>query len=243
MMREIRLADCETVVISLPEATDRRTSTAAVCEQLGLDYRIMDAIACKPGRIGCGLSHQRALRGWSGERPLLILEDDVVTTTPASPTITVPSDADAVYLGISRYGSVGPVDFVGFVDLVAVEPVTPGLLRLHNVLGAHAILHLTDRWRTAAVEAITAAMVDHDWDPDRGLARIQTDFNVYAPSTPTFYQSAALQYEGWGWRQEEATKAFVTLPKVDDVLPIWVGGVEKAVRLVREGARLKWVWA
>jgi hypothetical protein len=241
-MRELRLAACETVVLSLADAAERRASVTELCGRLGLDYRIEDAIRASPGPIGCGLSHIRTLRAWTGERPLLVLEDDVAETEDLSPAIVVPDDADAVYLGISRYGAVEPVDFVGFVDLVAVEPAGEGLLRLHNVLGAHAIVHLTPRWRTAAIEAMVASIADRGWDPDRGLAAIQGDFKVYAPARPAFYQAARFQPEGWGWRQEAATRAVLEPMDLGAVRTIWLGEEARQVRLARVGERLTWVW-
>ena len=242
-MRSIRLADCETLVLSLPEAADRGASAAALCARLGLDWRFVDATRASPGWIGCGLSHIRALRAWDGARPLLILEDDVAAGPAFAPIITVPADADAVYLGVSRYGAVEPVDYVGFVDVLAMEAAAPGWLRLHNMLGAHAILHLTPRWRTAASEAMIEALIDRNWDPDRGLAAIQGAFNVYAPLAPAFHQAPELQPEGRGWMQHQATASLPPAPQVGDVVSIWVGDQQKPLRLVREGARLRWVWA
>ncbi len=56
-MREIRLADCDIVVLSLEDETARRQAITALCGRLGLSFRFIDAIRCSPGRIGCGLSH------------------------------------------------------------------------------------------------------------------------------------------------------------------------------------------
>jgi hypothetical protein len=242
-MREIRLQDCETIVLSLPGETARRASASALCDRLGLTYRIMDAIRCSPGAIGCGLSHIKALRGWGGQTPLLVLEDDVAASDDYAPAITVPGDADAVYLGVSRYGAVEPVDFAAFGDMIAAEPIGDGLARIYNMFGAHAVLHLTDRWRRAAVEAMMGAMVDRNWPPDRGLARIQGDFNVYAFELPAFYQSAALQPEGRGRHQEDVTRARLPVFPVGAVASIELASARRDVRLVRDGARLRWVWA
>jgi hypothetical protein len=242
-MREIRLTECETVVLSLADEAARRASASALCDDLGLDYRFVDAIRCAPGPIGCGLTHIKALRAWNGERPLLVLEDDVALAPDAATLIAAPEAADAVYLGVSRYGAVEPVDFVGFVDLLAAERIEPGLLRIHNMLGAHAILYLSDRWRRAAIEAMLYALADRGWDPDRGLARIQGEFNVYALEAPTFYQSAGLQPAGRGWMQEAASRALSSLPDEGSVVPIWLAGERRDVRLERTAGRLRWVWA
>lgn len=242
-MREIRLADCDIAVLSLEGETARREAITALCGRLGLSFRFIDAIRCSPGRIGCGLSHLKALRAWDGARPLLVLEDDVEGSEDFQASLLAPDDADAVYLGVSRYGAVAAIDFVGFVDVLAAEPAAPGLLRIHNMLGSHAILHLTARWRDAAMEAMTAAMVDNDWDPDRGLARIQAHFNVYATERPAFYQAAALQPEGRGWMQEAATRALSTPPREGDRIALMIEGQPREVVLTREGGRLLWLWS
>jgi hypothetical protein len=242
-MRELSLKDCETVVLNLPDETARRASASAACEALGLDFRFVDSIRCAPGPIGCGLTHIKALRAWNGERPLLILEDDVATSHDADAAIAVPEVADAVYLGVSRYGAVEPVDYVGFVDLLAVERAEAGLLRIHNMLGTHAILYLTDRWRRAAIEAMLSSLADRGWDPDRGLAMVQSDFNVYALEQPIFYQSAEFLPVERGWMQEAATRSLPILPDVESVVPIQLGGEPRNVRLVRDLDRLRWVWA
>lgn len=242
-MREIRLADCDIVVLSLEGETARRQAITALGGRLGLSFRIVDAIRCSPGPIGCGLSHLKALRAWDGARPLLVLEDDVEAGEDFQASFLAPDDADAIYLGVSRFGAVEAVDFVGFVDVLAAEPAASGLLRIHNMLGAHAILHLTTRWRDAAVEAMTAAMVDHGWDPDRGLARIQGHFNVYATERPAFYQTAALQPEGRGWLQEAATRALPPPPREGDRIALIIEGQPREVVLTRDGPRLLWLWA
>jgi hypothetical protein len=87
---------------------------------------------------------------------------------------------------------------------------------------------------------MTHAIVDLDWDPDRGLAMIQGDFNVYGLREPAFYQAAALQPGSEGWMQEVATKSFERLPLVGEVLSLQCG-VERLVRLARDGQRLRWL--
>ena len=242
-MRSIRLADCETLVLSLPEAADRGASAAALCARLGLDWRFVDATRASPGWIGCGLSHVRALRAWDGQRPLLVLEDDVAASDDYAGELEVPADADAVYVGVSRYGAVEPLNSGGFIDMLAIEDAGPGLMRVHNMLSTHAILHLTERWRQAALAAMIAGLADHDRAPDRELALIQSDFNVYALQRPLFYQSAALQSGAYGQRQEASTRTVLTASDVGVVVSFRLQGEDGRVRLIRDGRGLRWVWA
>lgn len=226
--------------MSLPKDAQRRLAVESVCDQLGLPHRVLDGVACSPGAIGCGLSHVKALRAWDTAQPLLILEDDVAASADYRPIIDVPDDADALYLGASVFGAIEPYDFAAFTNAVVAEPVGAGLVRIHNMFATHAIIHLTERWRVAAIEAMIDAMVDRGWPPDRGLARIQSQFRVYALQRPAFYQAAELQPPGREV-QEESTRAPIPTHPLGTQLRVHVGSEVKAVRLVQDNSRLTWV--
>ncbi len=236
------LRQCETLILNLAEDVQRRESVVGLCEGLGLSYRVVDAVKCSPGRIGCGLSHLKALRQADPARPTLILEDDVGVTEVFAPVISVPDDADAVYLGVSAYGAVEMIDYIGFTGRLLAEEVSEGLLRVYNLLAIHATVYLSDRYRRRAIEAITESLIDRDWDPDRGLAMIQSDFNIYALREPAFYQAAALQPPG-RTDQEGATRLTLSPLPIGSVEPIWLDGVAHNIRIERRDDRLKWVWA
>jgi hypothetical protein len=238
----LHLRQCETLILNLAEDVRRRESAVGLCERLGLSYRLVDAVKCSPGRIGCGLSHLKALRQADPGRPTLILEDDIAVTEDFSPVLAVPDDADAVYLGVSAYGAVEMIDYIGFTGRLLAEEAGEGLLRVYNLLAAHATVYLTDRYRRRAIEAITESLIDRDWDPDRGLAMIQAEFNVYALGKPAFYQAAALQPPGRAEQQEGATRIVLNPLPIGAVEPIWLDGVAHEIRIERQDGRLKWVW-
>lgn len=238
---KIDLRTIDTVVVSLPSDAIRRTSAVALCERLGLTYRVVDAIQCSPGRIGCGLSHLKVLRPWDGVRPLLVLEDDVAASDAFSPIIEVPDNADAVWLGTSIFGTVGIVNHTGFIHMHLVEEAEYGLVRVHNLASSHAILHLTDRWRRAAMEGMTAAMVDRGWAPDSGLAMIQSDYNVYAVPDPLFYQAAHLQPPGrHGLEAWTRVRLTPTKPGTGSLIETRAG--PRWVEMVRTARGLEWAW-
>ena len=237
------LRQCETLVLNLAEDVQRRASVTDLCDRLDLSWRLIDAIKCQPGRIGCGLSHLKALRQADKCRPTLILEDDVAVTEYFTPLLTVPDDADAVYLGCSAYGAIEMVDYIGFTGRLLAEEAVGGLLRVYNLLAAHATIYLTERYRRRAIDAISESVIDRDWDPDRGLAMIQADFNVYAVRHPAFYQAAALQHPSRAELQENSTRVVLEPSRIGAVEPIWLGGVAHDIRIARENDRLKWVWA
>jgi hypothetical protein len=134
------------------------------------------------------------------------------------------------------------IDYVGFTGRLLAEEASEGLLRVYNLLAAHATVYLTERYRRAAIEAIVESIVDRDWDPDRGLAMIQADFNVYAMQRPAFYQAAALQTPARAQSQEDATRVVLEPSRIGAVEPIYLGGVPHEIRIERQDRVLKWVW-
>jgi hypothetical protein len=237
---EVRLSDCDIAIINLPAQTERRASAGALLQGLGLKYRFIEAIACSPGPIGCGLSHIRALRDWRCDRPLLLLEDDVALSDDLVDTILAPGDADAIYLGASTFGAVEPFEFAAFTNAVLAEPASDGLVRIYNMLSAHAILYLTESARVIAIEAMTAAMIDRGWPPDRGLAAAQARFNVYALQRPLFYQSAALQRPDRALPQEAATKVVVPVYPEGSILDVAAAAGAVRLQATRVGRALTW---
>lgn len=240
--RTIDLRACQTLGVSLPDEAARRASLRALAERLGLSLSLLDAVRCSPSWLGCGLSHIAALRAWDGARPLLVLEDDVAAEAPFSPLLEVPADADAVYVGVSLFGLItdSRFGFGGLGDALALEPAGPGLFRVHNMLSTHAILHLTPRWRAAALEVMIESATARGWAPDIGLATIQSDFRVYALERPLFYQSAALQGEANLKFQERATRTHLTAAPVGSTLTFNLDGVDQTLVLQRDGERLAW---
>jgi hypothetical protein len=240
LLRHLDLRQCETMALSLVSQPQRRQSVAAVCEQLGLDWRIVDAIAASPGRVGCALSHLRALSQSTAGRPLLILEDDVGVEDGVTPELEIPGDADAVYLGASIYGAVDIVDYVGFTRMLAADPAGPDLLRVYNLLSTHAILYLSERFKQAAAESIVQSLID-DWEHDKGMARLQERFCVYALRRPAFFQAAALQASR-GDHQERVTRITLQPSPVGAKSDLGIEDTWRAAKLVREEGLLRWRW-
>ena len=117
--------------------------------------------------------------------PFIVFEDDCVIKN-FQPEIEIPDDADAVYLGVSSWGRMnshsGP--------FVQYQEVEDGLLRVYNMLGAHAILYLNSDYISLCSKISEQAfhIADHQ---DIGFAEIQRYFNVYAFDDPMFYQTSS----------------------------------------------------
>jgi hypothetical protein len=216
---------------------------AEVCERLGLSWRLVDGVKCQPGWIGCGLSHMRALRQSAAAAPLLILEDDVGVAEHYAPVIEAPADADAIYLGASIFGAVDLIGYVGFTHMLLADPVDDDFLRVYNLLGAHAIVYLTERFKQATAECIAHTMIDLGQEHDKGMARLQERFMVYALRRPMFFQAASLQKSTVGQRQEDVTNV-VLEPLMEGVTAnMGLGDTWRAAVIVREDGLLRWRWA
>jgi hypothetical protein len=236
---QIDVRDCDTAIINLAHQVERRSRMDALCARLGLRYRFVHGIRAEIGFYGCGLSHIRALRS-AASTPFLLLEDDVTADPDFDPIIEAPDDADAVYLGASTYGALPAFGNVGYAGLVAAERCPGGLLRVHNMLGAHAILYLNEDFRRAAAEAMLAAMADRGQPPDCGLADIQSDFRVYALETPRLYQAPDIQASAeYGHMQERSTRVVKCLAP-GAAVATQVEGVSRKLRLDWAGSRLEW---
>ena len=73
---------------------------------------------------------------------------------------------------------------------VQYEEVEDGLLRIYNMLSAHAILYLNSDYISLCSKISEQAFhtADHQ---DIGFAEIQKYFNVYAFDDPMFYQTSS----------------------------------------------------
>jgi len=170
--------------INLLQDTGRNNDMKKLFKTCGFEshYRI-DAEYTPNSLAGCSLSHHNALN--EVEPPFILFEDDCVVKN-FKPIIEIPDDADAVYLGISSWGRMnshsGP--FVQYEDL------GDGLLRIYNMLSAHAILYLNQEYVSlcSRISEQATSIADHQ---DIGFAEIQRYFNVYAFDDPMFYQSSS----------------------------------------------------
>lgn len=183
---KLKLTDIPVVYINLDEQTDRKEKLESSLEELGFKTVIrVSGFKDSIGKRGCAYSHAIALEEL--DAPFILLEDDCVPLNFVD-EVEIPDDADAVYLGISSWGRMnghsGPC-----VQWEEVED-HDGLLRVYNMVGAHAILYLNpdyiDLCKRIAYHGYLIA--DHH---DIGFADIQKYYDVYAFDEPMFYQTSS----------------------------------------------------
>ena len=170
--------------INLLQDTGRNNDMKKLFKTCGFEshYRI-DAEYTPNSLAGCSLSHHNALN--EVEPPFILFEDDCQIKNFRS-VIEVPSDADAVYLGVSSWGRMnghsGPY--------VQYEKINDDLYRTYNMLSGHSILYLTEEYVSMCKRVCEHAAYKIEGYQDIGFAEIQRWFNVYTFDQPFFYQTS-----------------------------------------------------
>ena len=118
----------------------------------------------------------------SGNRPFIIFEDDVKEIN-YSDVLSVPGNADAVYLGLAVFGE-------GF-NATAVEGF-PHLYKITKPVGLHSVLYITKRYADAFEAALDAEISGGFSNSDQPINQtiqypLAEEFNVYAVN-PIFYK-------------------------------------------------------
>jgi hypothetical protein len=124
--------------------------------------------------------------------PSIVFEDDANTTEWYKESIEVPDDADVVYLGTSVMGMVDNWRLLSLNDLIFTK--VPNIhssynevYKVSNMLSAHAMLHITKRFREDTIPFMKYCINDLI-APDIIYAVRSKHFNVYACKYPFFYQ-------------------------------------------------------
>ena len=171
--------------INMDRHPDRNRDMVQLGKDLGLsDYtRIQGVDVTGHPRTGCASSHYNIFSNIS--TPTVILEDDCVIVNKET-VIEVPDDADAVYLGLSRYGYVDSISKHDNFRYSAVEGFD-NIYKLDGMLATHAILYISKEYVEMS-KRVAKWSAENDAHVDQGLSLIQKYFNVYALGNPIFYQ-------------------------------------------------------
>lgn len=184
-MATLDLRKIPAIYINLQRDIEKNEYMHDMLTQLGFENIIRVEASEFPDRhlAGCSLSHFNSLN--EVDVPFIIFEDDCRVKN-FTPIIEIPDNADAVYLGISSWGRMnshsGP--------FVQYEKVDDNLLKVYNMLGAHAILYLSKEYASlcSKISIHYSHIVDHQ---DIGFAEVQRYYNVYTFNDPLFYQTSS----------------------------------------------------
>jgi hypothetical protein len=176
----------------------RRAAITKALEQCGFKNVIFVLGIADPNNTihACAFGHillsEKALVNEPFE-PYLMLEDDSLPESISDLSMSLPLDADALYVSTSRYGAA--------LSGNAYKPVAGGIYfsstnllnvaRVYNMLSTHAILVLSERFaRNLQRCAVEASVRNCHVDVFVGLT--QRFYNVYGQIKPIFYQAGEL---------------------------------------------------
>jgi hypothetical protein len=170
---KITLTDIPVTYINLDKYPNRNQSMINMLDQLGFTYKRIDGVMGTPYDpiIDAQIN---AIN--SNGLPCIVMEDDCIPYGFVN-QIEVPDDADIIYLG--NHGA-------GF-DEPRYTEVSPGIWRVHSMVGLHAVLYITQYGKDLFLSALeNAKTLRHG--ADVGIAQVQHKANVYAFDVPMWYQ-------------------------------------------------------
>lgn len=127
--------------------------------------------------MGVGLAQIGAMKTIEGALPAVVLEDDVDISEHFDPILEIADDVDAVYLGVSCAGNAYGYNLKN------------GFAKIFNVLAAHAILYISQKFTRACIETAKQSIIDEGMPFDIRQSLLLNNFNVITPINPYFYQS------------------------------------------------------
>ena len=139
----IDIRDFPVYYINLDSQPDRSKSTEDTLKNLGFSsiHRV-PAIKHQNPTVGCALSHLKVMGDKTISTPFLLVEDDIQYTGNEKLIYEVPDNADALFLGTSIWGR-----FLNFnVQFVTYKKINEDIVRIYNMMSAHAVLHLNPQY-------------------------------------------------------------------------------------------------
>lgn len=182
---QIDIRDVPVYFINLDEQIDRRKSTESVLDILGFNNvtRISGVTGFGKNR-GNTIAHinaiSAALESTSG--PFAIFEDDIFIKNPNT-IIDVPDTADALYLGISKWGLYNGNGY----KRISIEQHSKDLYRIYNMLSTHGILFFNRDFAKLLIKAYDF-IVSTNEPVDKANAELIKYFEVYGLTDPLVYQ-------------------------------------------------------
>lgn len=134
--------------------------------------------------INLALFHQ------SGEfQPFILLEDDVSLYRPIPSFVTVPDDADILYIGLSPYGREyheGEREVITLKNSVKFRYIDSEIVQIFNMLSTHSVVVCSLNGAKIFQECLLADFCKNS-SYDHSLAE-NTSITKYALKEPVFYQ-------------------------------------------------------
>lgn len=144
----------------------------------------MNGPITNPYTIGIAQTH---IIGMGTDLPVLVLEDDCQEIVEHwNPIVQVPEGTDALYLGSSWFGMLKGISTHGACISSSFDE---NYNQVYNMLGMHAVIYLTERYRDRVVELLTKFTANPVGGCDECVAMEMKKFKILAVKKPMFYQN------------------------------------------------------
>ena len=184
---KIDVRDLRTIYINMDSEPKKKVSVERILTRLKfknwsrftgvVDKRFQRAI----------LSHHKLLSDPNLKAPFTVLEDDIVYKESDKLIYNVPDGADALYLGTTTLGYC--LDYTGRFVMYKPVPNNKDIVRVYNMLIAHAIVYLTDDYKNMVRRCCEYHLSENPNKAfDLSVAEIMKYYKVYALDKPMFSQ-------------------------------------------------------
>lgn len=181
---KINLTTTLTYYINLETNRAGNGTTKSILKKLGFkDFRRAPGFPASSATEGCNLAHHNVLKSLiEYNKPFIVLEDDIEVNKFIK-TISVPDDADAVYIGLSCMGSYEGMDG----EQIAAAKISRNVSRIYNMLATHAIVYINPEYVRHTARVVEFC-IDNNIPLDVGIGENMKYWKVYAINNPLFYQ-------------------------------------------------------
>lgn len=186
----IDITKLPTFYINLDEKVERKNKMESLLKGNGFT-NVQRFSGKKAGkRVGCSMSHAALLEYIIANNiyPALVLEDDLDIYSFRK-NIYVPDDADAMYLGFSRYGWNHNQE-EPFPKSLKITELNDEYHRVYNMLARHAIIHFNPIYDQECVDIMKMFVAEPDKYKagDVSISKVHTKYKIYSLNEPVFYQ-------------------------------------------------------
>lgn len=182
---KLNILDIPVFYINLDSDREKRDSIETLLKNRGFtDVRRVRGTPNRRKKVGVAYAHKRALMsGLETGGPFIIFEDDIVENK-FKKELEIPDNADAYYLGVSKWGLGSGVG----QQTISLERYNTNSFRLYNMLSAHAILYLNMDYVKFLLKSVEF-FIKIETNQDKGRAESMKYWNIYAEKDPLFAQS------------------------------------------------------
>lgn len=188
MYKNLDIANIKKKWLTCDKTSDRWSNMEKLLSDLSWSAEKINGEITTPYQIGVAKAHISAL---DDNGQVLVIEDDIAQNQEIPPELSIPEDADAIYLGSSQFGVIKGKTTLGGVIAGDYDNYYN---KIFNMLGLHSIIYITERFKATVKETLqkyidNPSKINVDYGCDNPIAMIQYKYNVYSIKVPWFYQN------------------------------------------------------